>query len=814
MPNELKQPASPEKSSDEIGGTENINGEETLMDSISSLSTPQELGIKRQLEPYEKTILRNAVFLVPMILIANVVAFISAERVAEVAVALFGFSGMKNGQDFFKVTFSLRIIISALGIGALEYLYKLYELTEDQQRLWSHKLDEVALEKATHLISDSVLKTVSSSFEEKISLKGKIHTVEDFANYKFSRALELIKKDENILIACQIEGFNCIIQNLWRLSKTRLYNAIIYLVLLFDISLLFGGGEDFHNLFKTDTNLNWCYIKLALATIELADAVIRCVPLLSGIPGSLVSDNVLWASPPLCIIHTTDAILEFFGISIDNVLPISPLILIVRSDNCRRITALFFKTIFATFRVLIFLMWFIFALTATGYPFLKDLGSKRVENLRATLTTIFDVVVNADGITALIHPAVQKRPWTIIYFVILCMGGSFYVMGALISAFQYEYEKWRNHWLQDEIFITRCNYVAAFILLESDSTGKVERSRFSKLIKNLYPKVEQGVLRTNFEAHTTGDHMQIDKHGFVRVMHLQFIASIPKLSEAEYLESMTTFVHNHWFLQHFMIVIIIIQISTAALHPDRKYAITLYMIHVGHFLVRVFAFGANFWSPTVLGNNMAIEEFRNRLDSILMIGTSVSAVVGVVYLKNISQDFTLWLQTVLGVSVLRCFTISPSLSSLAYMLSLATVPFLAMLVLLFMCMILMATWTTILAHYLQLNEDKDVKYEIQIGGSKISFKDMQNTMLVMIQLFMGDAFPDLIDGLEEGTGNSYTIVFWILLNYTILTALFGPLVFGVILTVFGNIYATYRETGFVELRDPKQLLLIEELGLE
>merc|ERR1719320_364834 len=126
----------------------------------------------------------------------------------------------------------------------------------------------------------------------------------------------------------------------------------------------------------------------------------------------------------------------------------------------------------------------------------------------------------------------------------------------------------------------------------------------------------------------------------------------------------------------------------------------------------------------------------------------------------------------------------------------------------------MATWTTILAHYLQLNEDSDDKYKIQIGGSNISFKDMQNTMLVMIQLFMGDAFPDLIDGLEEGTGNSYTIVFWILLNYTILTALFGPLVFGVILTVFGNIYATYRETGFVELRDPKQLLLIEELGLE
>jgi len=209
---------------------------------------------------------------------------------------------------------------------------------------------------------------------------------------------------------------------------------------------------------------------------------------------------------------------------------------------------------------------------------------------------------------------------------------------------------------------------------------------------------------------------------------------------------------------------------------------------------------------------MAVEQFRNRVDSVIMVGTSVFALIGLcVWYNN-----PILVPTILGVSVLRCFTISPSLSSLAYMLSLATVPFTAMLVVLFASMILMANWTTIIAHKWNLNKDsvEEKPFTITIGGSTVSFEDLEHTMLVMIQLFMGDAFPDLVGGLEKGTDGNYTMVFWIIVNYTILTVLFGPLVFGVILTVFGNIYATYRETGVVELRDPKQLLLMEELNME
>jgi len=211
-------------------------------------------------------------------------------------------------------------------------------------------------------------------------------------------------------------------------------------------------------------------------------------------------------------------------------------------------------------------MWFVFAFTAVGYPFLKDVGSD-IKSLRSTVTTIFDVVVNADGITALIHPVVQKQPTTIIYFVIICMGGAFYVMGALVSAFQYEYEKWEKHWLLNEIFITRCNYIAAFILLKNDSNDKVQRKIFFKLVQNLWPNVETRVLRANFEANTIGDHVQIDSHGFVRILHFQWLANIPKLSDDDCLNSTSTSLHNHWLLQHIMIIIIIIQIATSALEP-------------------------------------------------------------------------------------------------------------------------------------------------------------------------------------------------------------------------------------------------------
>lgn len=90
-----------------------------------------------------------------------------------------------------------------------------------------------------------------------------------------------------------------------------------------------------------------------------------------------------------------------------------------------------------------------------------------------------------------------------------------------------------------------------------------------------------------------------------------------------------------------------------------------------------------------------------------------------------------------------------------------------------------------------------------------NFESLENAMITLVQGFVGEAFHELmlatknadvydegsglnVDGSESSKGDNWTICFYIISYFLIMTLLFGNLFFGLLLSIFGCLYDVHQ----------------------
>jgi len=245
----------------------------------------------------------------------------------------------------------------------------------------------------------------------------------------------------------------------------------------------------------------------------------------------------------------------------------------------------------------------------------------------------------------------------------------------------------------------------------------------------------------------------------------------------------------------------------------------LFCTHILHLSIKIASVGpVRFLHPTHYERHKEVVEFANKVDLILIAGIATAFILLVTYysmklgsgaaLKSVS------VQAVLSLSIFRVLVFKNDLRDISYMLAHSIRPFCALLVVLF-CVVLQAA--TILQAWLgtascpweetKVKLEKDDNFACQYALQE----KIADVVKLLLTVFMEDNTNNTLVALKEGLGVGvvyFLLGFWILMGL-----LFADVLFGMIVTLFGEMYETWREDGKVEVRQPQQKM-IQELLLD
>merc|ERR1711964_145219 len=182
-------------------------------------------------------------------------------------------------------------------------------------------------------------------------------------------------------------------------------------------------------------------------------------------------------------------------------------------------------------------------------------------------------------------------------------------------------------------------------------------------------------------------------------------------------------------------------------------------------------------------------------------------------------------QAVLAITIFRVMVFRNDLRDISYMLSCSVRPFFALMVVLF-CIILQVSallqaWlaTSYRAqkasdtHEGLESRDWDSVCQLGVGGEEVTcykpHKKIEDGMWMLLAVFMEDNTNNTLYALKKSLG--MPVVYFVLGFWMLMGLLFADVLFGMIVTLFGEMYDTWREEGKVEVRNPQQKMIQELL---
>lgn len=366
---------------------------------------------------------------------------------------------------------------------------------------------------------------------------------------------------------------------MYKLYTNMVYRSFVVGVIVVHILLSFFEPATQAEMTKNGVEYWVLTVEIMCIAVQLLDLGLKMV-----IVYRWQSSNILTPSKDymvaifrfaLLVLITLDwALTVKYSISFEYVVPLRPLLLLLKNHHVRQAAENFIHTLYAASDV--FLLYFVILITATVMGILlfrsvlgnvehgptNPLFQSNVNeahdsvgviensfiNFIHAVTTTFIFMSTGENYTELVYPAFRASPWYVLYFVVFALVGLFFVLAMVIGTFEDSFKKMEDQQVKKRTLFSRVGAVSAFILLDLDMNQVITRREFEVFICRLAPYVQDNPVAMQQLYRLVGKH-----HGSKTLDIRDFVQAVEEITWRETRRNyFQPFQHSQWriHLQH------------------------------------------------------------------------------------------------------------------------------------------------------------------------------------------------------------------------------------------------------------------------
>lgn len=134
------------------------------------------------------------------------------------------------------------------------------------------------------------------------------------------------------------------------------------------------------------------------------------------------------------------------------------------------------------------------------------------------MLSTFVYVATGENFNEVVYPMSKVHPMYTAYFIFYTIGGMFFVLSMVIASFQNEFRASREHNERKQLLLSRAGMVAAFVILDLDSSGALDMQELLHFFHALKPRMRNlnsAYIEGFFSSLDQNDDNKIDIQEFV-----------------------------------------------------------------------------------------------------------------------------------------------------------------------------------------------------------------------------------------------------------------------------------------------------------
>lgn len=353
--------------------------------------------------------------------------------------------------------------------------------------------------------------------------------VRDFCAGEGIRHIRDAQKGRDVLLLCALEEMpSRIPRTAYKLYVNEQYNAFMLGVVWFHIALALFEPETQDKLTIQGANFSAAMCEICFLFVEICDLVLTFFVTIKWrnlqkeeeaiknmkeeaiLSGKDANSLVIRLREKYGITLSKDMILDFiysfvvFCVLLDWVVkfsaarsyqyffPFRATMILLRSHSMRVTAGNFLKTLLSARNIFLLyctnicvaaaaaLVMFRNSITATGPE------ANYSDYIRA-LTTTFVFISNADNYKDVVYPAYNVSPFFMLYFMVFLIFGLWFILAMVIATFQMGFVRSAEETLLKQRLLDRTGIVAAFVLLDLDTSEQLSWSELEHFMNMLRP---------------------------------------------------------------------------------------------------------------------------------------------------------------------------------------------------------------------------------------------------------------------------------------------------------------------------------------
>jgi Ion transport protein/Methyl-accepting chemotaxis protein-like, first PDC sensor domain len=404
--------------------------------------------------------------------------------------------------------------------------------------------------------------------------------VEDVRYYVAEEGLRHIvnaQKGRDVLTLCALEERDTSIpRRLYKLHTSKAYTNFIHIVVVLHIGLSLFEPDTFDQLRADGPNRVAGVFELVFLCIETLDAILTYFITIKwrresnmydmhsnsdsnaqaaqAAQASKTSANLRAAIRQRFGVHISkDMMLDFvyagivfivwidwiakqlFSFSFQYFYPFRPFLIVLRSKSIRLTTGSFLVTLYEARDIFFLYMVTIVVAAAFGTILFRNTLTSLIASgpqssyanfVRSVITT-FVYISTGDNYPDLVYPAFDISPLFMVYFLVFLVFGMFFILAMVIGRFQIGFVTMSREKRLREKLSDRTGIVAAFILLDFDSSEQLswpELENLTEALRNLIGDDDPQLIATWDKLHQVHE-LNNNQGGAVTAINADFLAS-------------------------------------------------------------------------------------------------------------------------------------------------------------------------------------------------------------------------------------------------------------------------------------------------
>jgi two pore calcium channel protein, plant len=598
---------------------------------------------------------------------------------------------------------------------------------------------------------------------------------------------------------------------LYRIHTKTVYNVFYNLIVITHIALFFVEPDTLDLLRDDGPSTMASIVEGFCLAVEVFDVVVRCLiaykwqvasPLgvrLQNKDSAKSADyiNAIYAVAVFSLI--LDWILQMsVNWSFEYFFPVRPFLLMFHNESVLRVTLEFIGTLVSARNV--FLLYLITVTTAASMGvilFRRILDTNGPQssytNFIRALTTTFVYVSTGENFTELIYPTFQQSPWYIIYWVVFALLGIFFVLAMVIGQFQHAFETQRDLRDTKSDMYKFSGMMAAFMLIDIDSSGELDSDEMESFLRALRPKMSKIQLARICDE-INGDDASVNllefEQGIDKLIGEHMLMDQDLTQQGKVRLGFRFLVLERTWFRHLRLFIVLCNVWTVAMYGlyDNEKLLDIFMfiflvLYVLELIMRLAVYGTEeffYYSKYHEGRQAKLHMMANRFDFVIIVVSFVAyfvsrVAVGRLYFADDEDS----LRFVMTFPLLRLFSIIRRTRELVFTLLSLIPQFGAILVVL---LIVFFIYGVLGVFFLT----GDFSRVLQLASPDATFDTLSDAMLTMFQLLIGEGWHEVMYAAIRTT-NSFGISWFFISFILIVTVLITNLFIGIVLDSFQSL---------------------------